>query len=118
LTQAEGQGVPHAPQALWLREVRLRQDALVERFDDAALVLIVEDNRLITVNLAAAELFEELRTRFGDRIAAPADIRAFLEEEFGLRGSESKAEAEELVVGWLECGLMQAAGAPGRGEDS
>ena len=106
MTSADGDRIteddPHSSGLL-----RLRQDVVVERFEDVAVMLLVSDNHFVTTNLAAADLFEILSMYLGERVVSTGEIAAFLLDQYHLEHAQADAEARGVVEAWVQCGLLQ-----------
>lgn len=89
--------------------VRLRRDALVEVFEDAALVLLLGEHKTVTVDPMTAKLFAELRARCSEVPVDHGDVVAVLIDVCGLDAEEARRGAEDLVEVWLEYGLAEVA---------
>lgn len=91
---------------------RLSTRVCQERFDTEALLLIVPRQRLLTVNLAAADLYDAVARRFGTGTFGLADAVAWLEGEYVLESAACRSKARELLAFGLKHGLvLRATGA-------
>ena len=83
----------------------------LERFDDEALLLVADRDRLLTVNAAAADLFALAIQAFGSRPFSPGEAGDWLAGQYALAARDCRAKARELLAFGLRHGLIRRAAA-------
>jgi hypothetical protein len=94
-----------------LRDYHLATGLYLERFDDAALVLVCERNLLLTVDAAAAELFTEVSRSFGSCSFTLEQGIDWLAGGYDLDAQQCRIKARELLAFALRNGLVCQANA-------
>ena len=72
---------------------RLSPDLVLERFDGQALILLGRQDGFLTVNSAAADLFELVNETFAGVGFAGSDLAALFSEHYRLTTSQAHEEA-------------------------
>jgi hypothetical protein len=85
---------------------RMSPDVTLERFDDQALMLLSRQDAFLTVNSAAADLFELLNDKFAGAGFACSDMAALFTEHYQLTPSQAHEEARQLIAAWSEHGII------------
>lgn len=80
-----------------MRHYRLSPHVYVETFTDEAVLFIAGRAKLITVNRAAAELYQLFHDSCCDRAFSRDECRRFLTENYDLATTEAEAEADRLL---------------------
>ena len=75
---------------------------VAERFDDEALVLVAEQDRFLTINRAALDLMELMRSAFGERGFSVQELAALLDGHYELSLEQSSQEAQAVVAAWFD----------------
>ena len=94
-----------------MRLFRLSPRAYLERFEAEALLLVADRNRLLTVNVAAAELLTEASRTFG---VSPFTVQQggdWLAGVYQLDARDCRAKVRELLAFALRQGLVCRDGA-------
>ncbi len=76
-------------------------EVYVEQFDDDAILLLANRDLMLTVNLAASQLYQAARAVLGDQTFSRCDCTAFLIENYDLPSAEARRQTRVL----LACGL-------------
>ncbi|MDT8440769.1 MAG: hypothetical protein RQ723_03805 [Desulfuromonadales bacterium] len=76
---------------------RLNPRVYVEMFDDAAILFIADREMLVTVNRAAAELYQLFRSSCTGRPFSRQDCRQFLATNYELSVERAMSETARLL---------------------
>ena len=79
---------------------------VIERFDDEGLVLVAEQDRFLTINRAALDLMELMRSAFGERGFSVQELVALLDGHYELSLEQSSQEAQAVVAAWFDQGIL------------
>ena len=79
----------------------------LERFDGEALLLVAEQHRLLTINAAAADLFDLAVKCFGSRPFSLQQGCDWLAGEYALDAQACRVKARELLTFGLRYGLLR-----------
>lgn len=96
----------HGDEKAMISVFRLSPKIYLERFDDGALLLVADRDRLLSVNLAAAELFDEVSRTFASKSFTLEQGCAWLASQYELRPGECLARARGLLAFGLRQGLV------------
>jgi hypothetical protein len=88
----------------------LLADLAVERFADAAVILLVASERFLTVNLAAADILEVMRTEYGVHPFEERQLAGLLMAHYELSEPDAGDAAGHLVSDWLAAGVLTEVG--------
>lgn len=75
----------------------LSPHVFLELFAEDAILLIAERDLMVTVNLAAARLFEQARELIGDRPFSRSDCRDFLLEQYELDEVQAEHQTRSIL---------------------
>jgi len=89
---------------------RLSPRIYLERFDDGALLLVADRDRLLSVNVAAAELFDDVSRTFASKSFTLEQGRDWLASRYELCPEECLAKARGLLAFGLRQGLIWRTG--------
>ena len=81
-------------------------DVYVERFDDDVILFLAERDLMLTVNLAAGELYEAARSALGKRPFNRRQCTEFLTENYELSSAEADRQARSLLSFGLRRGIL------------
>ena len=79
----------------------------LERFDGEALLLVAERHRLLTINAAAADLFDLAVQCFGSRPFSLQQGCDWLAGEYALDAQACRVKVRELLTFGLRYGLLR-----------
>lgn len=88
----------HSTDAALARYYRFAPNLFLERFDQEALLLVADCSRLLTINAAAADLFELAMAEFAARSVTVDDIANWLEQHYDLTREACHAWSRELLA--------------------
>ncbi len=94
-----------------VRRFRLGERVYLERFDSEALLLVADQDRLLTVNAAAADLFAAVRAFFGSTSFTVEEAAAWLTSRYALTPRQCRDKLRELLAFGLRHGLVCRAAA-------
>lgn len=86
---------------------RLLPDVASEEFGDTVVLFLVEQERFVTVNQAAADLVQTVRNALGERYVDVDGLADTLEAAYALSADDARDAARSLADEWLECGLFE-----------
>lgn len=72
-------------------------DVYVERFDDDAILFLADRDLMLTVNLAAGELYEAARSALGKRPFNRRECTEFLIDNYELSSAEADRQTRSLL---------------------
>jgi len=90
-----------------MKRYRFSPHVYVEYFDDDAILLLADRDVMVTVNRAAAELYELFRKQTGDRLFTRNDCAAFLEKSYDLPERKVPSQVRSLLSFGLKQQLFQ-----------
>jgi hypothetical protein len=85
---------------------QLSPDVYVELFGEEAVLFIAEEDRLITVNAASADLYKKIRVTFGLQPFAADEIVSFLCSTFHIGINDAVSQVRRLLTFGLRQGLV------------
>ena len=89
---------------------RLSPDLVIEYFGEEAIILLTEQDILITVNSASARLLEFIRETFAERDFSRDELVLFLRERYDITDSAACKEARRLLTFALREGMVFTVG--------
>ena len=89
---------------------RLSPDLVIEYFGEEAIILLTEQDILVTVNAAAAHLLELIRETFVERDFSLDELALFLRKRYDIMGTSACKEAQRLLSFALRQGMVFPAG--------
>lgn len=97
----------HGNQKTMISAFRLSPRIYLERFDDGALLLVADRNRLLCVNDAAADLFDEISRTFASKSFTVEQGYDWLASQYELHPGECLARTRGLLAFGLRQGLIR-----------
>ena len=83
---------------MFMRCYHFSPDVYVERFDDDVILFLADRDLMLTVNLAAGELYETARSVIGDRSFSHHDCMTFLIDTYVLTEEESRRQTRSILT--------------------
>ncbi|PLX72411.1 MAG: hypothetical protein C0614_13855, partial [Desulfuromonas sp.] len=80
-----------------MRHYRLSQDVYVEMFADEAILFVANLDVMLTVNAAAAELFEAARSVLADRPFTRGECTSFLLDTYDMTPDQAERQTLSLL---------------------
>lgn len=80
-----------------MRRYCVQPDIHIERFDEKAILFVAEQDRLITVNAASADLLQWVRDRFGAEPFNVVELASGLSASFAIDSHKASVEGRRLI---------------------
>jgi len=92
-----------------MRHYRLSPDVYLERFDEDAILFVADRARMVTVNRAAAELYEAACTALSDRPFTPAEGAELLLRSYDLAAEDALRQVQAMLAFGLRQRIVERA---------
>jgi hypothetical protein len=83
-------------------------DLALEHFGDKSIILLAMQDRLLTVNKAAAVLLELIMTTFEGQSFLDEELSTLLTQHYHLTKAKAQEEVRRILTSWSEQGILVA----------